>query len=240
MPIIDEQKVVDLTHTFDASTIYWPTEKGFDLEKRPAGKTQGGYWYEANRFETAEHGGTHMDAPVHFAERGLTADAVPLSSLIGPAVVIDVADAARSDSDYLVRIADIEAWESKHGKIPAGAIVVMRSGWSSRWPDRARVLGTAKRDDVANLHFPGFAKETAVFLVEQRRVAAVGVDTPSVDHGPSRDFQVHQVLGAANVPGLENLANLERLPPSGGTIIALPMKIGGGSGAPARVIALLP
>ncbi len=238
---IDPQKVVDLSHPYDAETVYWPTDKdGFELETLSAGKTEGGWYYAANRFETAEHGGTHVDAPIHFAEGKKSVEEIPLASLIGPLVVVDVTDAASENADYRVTVADLEAWEKRQGRIPDGAIVVMRSGWSKRWPDRAKVLGTDVPGDTENLHFPGFSKEAATFLVEERDIGSIGVDTPSIDHGPSKDFIVHQIVNGADKPGLENLANLEAMPESGATIIALPMKIGGGSGAPARVIAVLP
>jgi kynurenine formamidase len=237
---IDPAKLVDLTYTFDAATIYWPTEKGFELEQGPHGKTDAGYFYAANRFRGPEHGGTHMDAPIHFSENGATADAVPLSSLVGPAIVVDVAAKAEADPDYRLAVADLEAWEAANGRIPAAAIVLMRSGWGSRWPDRKRYLGTDKPGDVANLHFPGFSKEAAEWLVRERDVAAIGVDTASIDHGPSKDFIVHQIVNGAGKPGLENVAQMDRLPARGATLIALPMKIGGGSGAPARIVAILP
>ena len=157
-PALDPAKLVDLTYTFDESTIYWPTEKGFHLEPGSHGRTEAGYFYAANRFRGPEHGGTHMDAPIHFAEGGATADQVPLSALVGPAVVVDVAAEAARDPDYRLTVADLEAWEAAHGRIPAGAIVLMRSGWGTRWPDRRRILGTDREGDVANLHFPGFSK----------------------------------------------------------------------------------
>lgn len=238
---IDDARIVDLTHTYDRETVYWPTDRdGFELETLSRGFTPGGWYYTANKFRTAEHGGTHMDAPIHFAEGKKSADEVPLSSLIGPLVVVDVTEKAIADPDYRLSVADLEAWESKHGRIPKGAIVAMRSGWSKRWPDRAKVLGTDVPGDTENLHFPGFSEEAARFLVTSRDVDAVAVDTPSIDHGPSKDFIVHQIVNGADKPGLENLANLEAVPERGATIIALPMKIGGGSGAPARVIAVLP
>jgi kynurenine formamidase len=233
-------KVVDLTHTFDATTVYWPTEDGFQLEPEHHGLTDGGYWYESNRLATAEHGGTHMDAPAHFAEGNRTAEKVPLDSLIGPAVVVDVTEAVAADRDYRLQVGDLTRWEAKHGRIPAGAIVIMRTGFGDRWPDKKRYLGTAKKGDVANLHFPGFSQESAEWLVRERDVAAIGLDTASIDYGPSKDFIVHRVVNGADKPGFENLANLGRLPESGATIVALPMKIGGGSGGPLRAIAILP
>ena len=239
-PAIDESRVVDLTYVFDDTTIYWPTEDGFHLEVGKNGLTPQGYFYAANHFTTAEHGGTHMDAPIHFAQGRLTADQVPLSAMMGPAVVIDVRDAASADRDYRLTVADLERWEAKYGRIPDGAIVLMRSGWGRYWPNRLEYLGTAQKGDVANLHFPGFSKEAAEWLVAQRSVDAIGVDTPSIDHGPSKDFIVHQTINGANKPAFENVANLDRLPEQGALFVALPMKIGGGSGAPARIIAVLP
>jgi len=237
---IDEKKVIDLTYSFDENTIYWPTAKPFSLEIVSAGKTAGGYWYAANNVCLAEHGGTHMDAPIHFSEGKRAADEVPVRQLIGPAAVIDVRSPAEKDPDYRLTVDDIDIWEKKHGRLPKGAIVVMFSGWGSRWPDKKRFLGTDKPGDVENLHFPGFSREAAEFLVSQREIDAIGVDTPSIDHGLSKDFIVHQIVNGANKPGFENIANLEKLPAKGATIIALPMKIAKGSGGPARIIAILP
>ncbi|MEW6296991.1 MAG: cyclase family protein, partial [Thermodesulfobacteriota bacterium] len=188
----------------------------------------------------AEHGGTHLDAPIHFAKGKRAADEVPVQQLIGPAVVIDVRAQAAQNPDYRLSVADIEAWEKRHGRIPAGAIVIMWSGWGERWPDKKRYLGTDQPGDVANLHFPGFSREAATFLVSQREIDAVGVDTPSIDYGQSQDFIAHQIINGANKPGLENIAHVEKLPPVGATLIALPMKIAKGSGGPVRIIAVLP
>jgi len=238
--VIDESKVIDLTYSFDEQTIYWPTAKPFQMETVSFAKTAGGFWYAANNICLAEHGGTHMDAPIHFAEGKHTADEVPVQQLIGPAVVIDVRAQAAKDPDYRVSVADLEAWEKQHGQIPKGAIVLMLSGWGTRWPDKKRYLGTDKPGDVENLHFPAFSRAAAEFLVSQRTIDAVGVDTPSIDYGQSKDFIVHQIINGANKPGLENVANLDKLPATGATLIALPMKIAKGSGGPVRIIALLP
>ena len=237
---LDESKVVDLSYSFGSETIYWPTAKGFSLEVVAHGPTATGYWYEANNLCTAEHGGTHMDAPAHFAEGKATAEAVPIGAGIGPLVRVDVRSAAEADADYRLGVGDLTGWEAEHGRIPRGAIVVMFSGWGSRWPDRKRYLGTDVPGDTAHLHFPGFSKEAAEFLVNERDIDAIGVDTPSIDHGPSQDFIVHRIINGANKPAFENLANLGRVPPSGATLIALPMKIAGGSGGPLRAIAVLP
>ena len=237
---IDPAKVVDLTYPFGAETIYWPTAKRFALETVQEGDTPGGYWYEANNYAAAEHGGTHMDAPVHFARGGATADQVPATAGIGPLVRVDVSAQAATDADYRLSRADLVAWEQAHGRIPKGAIVVMYSGWGARWPDKKRYLGTDVAGDVANLHFPGFSREAAEFLVRERDINGIGVDTPSIDYGPSTDFIVHRVINGAGKPGFENVAHLDKVPASGATLVALPMPIAGGSGGPTRAIAILP
>jgi kynurenine formamidase len=239
-PDLATAEIVDLTHPFDEKTLYWPNApSNFQLTKLHAGKTPAGFFYAANSFCAPEHGGTHLDAPIHFAEGHPTADQVPVRQLIAPAVVIDVSRQASSDPDYRLTAADVQAWEARNGRIPAGAIVLLRTGWSSRWPDRKRYFGDDKPGDTSNLHFPSYGKEAAELLVRERKVGALGVDTASIDHGPSQDFLVHQVAAAADVPGLENLADLDRLPETGAWILALPMKIAGGSGGPVRVVALL-
>jgi len=237
---IDTNKVVDLSYGFGSDTIYWPTAESFRLVPVAHGHTPLGYWYAANNISMAEHGGTHMDAPIHFAEHGLTVDAVPLQAGIGPAAVIDVRAQAAADRDYRLTVADIAVWEQRNGRLPAGAIVVLWSGWGASWPNKSAYLGTDQKGDVAHLHFPGFSKEAAEFLVKERDIAAIGIDTASIDYGQSTDFPVHQVIGGAGKPAFENLANVERLPATGATLVALPLKITGGSGAPARIIAILP
>jgi kynurenine formamidase len=234
-------RIVDLTHAFDAKTLYWPTSPSrFELKTLHRGPTDGGFFYSAYALCTPEHGGTHLDAPVHFAARGQAAEQIPLERLLGPAVVIDVSARAAQDADYRLSAADVQAWESRHGSVPAGSLVLLRTGWSARWPDAKRYLGDDTPGDASRLHFPSYGADAARLLVEGRRVAALGVDTASIDHGPSKDFIVHQIANGANVPGLENLANLQELPESGAAVIALPMKIAGGSGGPLRAVALLP
>jgi kynurenine formamidase len=234
-------RVVDLTHPFDATTLYWPTApSGFKLTEMHRGKTGAGFFYAANSFCAPEHGGTHMDAPVHFAEGGWGLDQVPLRQLVAPGLVVDVSREAAVDPDHRLTVAELEAWEGRNGAIPAGGIVLLRTGWSARWPDRRRYLGDDTPGDASHLHFPSYGAEGARLLVERRKVGALGVDTASIDYGPSKDFIVHQVTAAAGVPGLENLAGLEELPERGAWIVALPMKIAGGSGGPLRIVALLP
>jgi kynurenine formamidase len=233
---------VDLTHAFDASTIYWPTEKGFLFEKGDNGPTARGYYYAANRFASAEHGGTHLDAPIHFHDDRHTVDAVEIDRLCGEAVVIDVRKACEADPDYEITPGDLFAWEERTGRRLVDVIVLLRTGWSARWPDRLRYLGTEKRgpEGVADLHFPGLAPEAAKWLVEHRRPKAVGIDTASIDHGPSTHFGAHVTLCGGNVPIFENVGDLARLPETGAFVAALPMKIAGGSGGPLRIVARLP
>lgn len=233
---------VDLTHEFSSETLYWPTAPRFELTVESRGEAEGGYWYEAYSFRGAEHGGTHIDAPVHFAKGRLGVHTIPLERLIGPACVIDVSAAALQDADYQVTVDDIQAWEEQHGVLPSGAIVLLHTGYAAFWPDAARYFGTAERgaDAVAQLHFPGLHPQAARWLASERRLDAIGIDTPSIDFGQSTLFETHRVLFEQDIPAFENVAHLDRLPATGASVIALPMKIRGGSGAPLRIVALLP
>jgi kynurenine formamidase len=234
-------RLVDLTHPFGAQTLYWPTSpSAFRLERLAFGQTPGGYFYAANTFSAPEHGGTHLDAPIHFAAGGATADRIPLEQLVAPAVVIDVSAKATTDPVYRLTPDDVLAFERRHGRIRRGTIVLLRTGWSRRWPDRQAYFGDASPGDASKLRFPSYGREAAELLVRDRGIAALGVDAASIDYGPSTDFAVHRVAAAANVPGFENLTRLDELPPTGAIVIALPMKIEGGSGGPLRAIALVP
>jgi kynurenine formamidase len=233
---------LDLTHAFDAATIYWPTEKGFQFEPGANGPNPKGYYYAANRFATAEHGGTHLDAPRHFAEGRPTADQIEPERLVGEAAVIDVRAKCAANPIYEVTADDLVAWEREHGRQLVDVIVLLRTGWATRWGDRAAYLGTGVKgpEAVPLLRFPGLAPDAAKWLVGHRRVKAVGIDTASIDHGPSSLFGSHVALCTADTPIFENLAGLERLPAEGAFVVALPMKIAGGSGGPLRVLARLP
>jgi len=235
-------RLIDLTHAFSPETIYWPTAKPFTFEKVSDGVTPGGYYYAANNFSAAEHGGTHLDAPIHFAAGKNTADQIPLEQLVGPAVVIDVTAPAAANVDYQIQVSDIEAWEMKNGRIPDNSVILLRTGWDARWPDRKTYLGTSKvgADAVAELHFPGLDPKTAQWIVANRRIDALGIDTPSIDYGQSTLFETHQTLFKENIPAFENVANLGLLPATGAIVIALPMKIQGGSGGPLRILAVAP
>jgi kynurenine formamidase len=234
--------VVDLTHAFDEKAIYWPTEPLFQHALYTEGMSEVGHWYASGRLAAAEHGGTHIDAPFHFWRTGSKVDAIPVERLIGPGVVVDVSEACSRDRDYLVTVSDLEEWEARHGRIPEGAIVLLRTGFGAFYPDRARYMGTAElgAEAVPKLHFPGLHPEAARWIAAGRAIGAVGLDTPSIDHGPSTQFASHVALFEQGIPALENVANLDRLPERGFTVIALPMKIGGGTGGPLRIVAVLP
>jgi kynurenine formamidase len=236
----DAKKLIDLTYAFDAETMHWPTAKPFGLETVSEGHTPGGYWYSSYNYGGSEHVGTHLDAPFHFAEGKWTTEQIPLGRTIGSGIVIDLRRKSENNPDSLLAVEDIRAWEKRHGRLPADAIVLVHTGWGKYWGDRRRYFGTDEPGNVVDLHFPGVSRQAAEFLVKERRVKAVGIDTPSIDYGPSRDFIAHQIFGAANVPIFENVAQLHRVPVKGATIFALPMKIKGGSGAPLRIFALLP
>lgn len=233
-------RVVDLSHALNAQTLYWPTSPStFKLEQISYGQTEGGYFYSAYSFCAPEHGGTHLDAPIHFAERGHTADQIPLRQLMARTAVIDISGKAARDADYRLTRQDVLSYERRHGRIAPGTIVLLRTGWSSRWPDRKAYLGDDTPGDASKLRFPSYGVDAARLLVDERKVAALGIDAASIDYGQSRDFMVHRIAAAANVPGLENLTNLDSLPPRGAVVIALPIKIEGGSGGPIRVVALV-
>ena len=234
-------RLVDLTHPFDERTLYWPTSPtGFELHRLAFGPTPGGYFYSANSFSAPEHGGTHLDAPIHFAEGKLTADALPLEQLVARAVVIDVSARAAADRDYRLTRQDVLDFERRHGRIAAGTIVLLRTGWDRFYGDRKAYFGDDTPGDASKLSFPSYGPEAAELLVNERRVSALGVDVASIDYGRSTDFRVHRIAAAANVPGFENLRGLDQLPPTGAVVIALPMRIAGGSGGPLRAIAMVP
>ena len=228
----------DLTYSYNNKTIYWPTEKGFDLKKIFYGKTVQGYFYSAYKFCAPEHGGTHLDAPRHFSEHGYTVDKIPVSQLEGNLVVINVEHQVRQNRDYAITKNDIHAFELKYRPINDNDIVLFYTGWGKYWGNKKQYLGTDKFDDVKHLHFPGISKEAAEYLVS-RKIKGTGIDTASLDPGPSTTFLAHRIILGANLYGLENVAHLKRLPPIGARLIVAPMKIEGGSGAPTRIYALV-
>ena len=234
-------KWIDLSHAYDSSTPYWPTAEGFQLDTVFAGMTELGYYYSAYQFSSAEHGGTHIDAPVHFAEGKKTVDEIPLDQLTGNAIVVDVRDSVSDYIDYQVSVSDFENWEETHGAIPEESIILLHTGFGKFWPDKMKYMGTNQRGPaaVALLHFPGLHPDGAQWLVDNRKVKAIGLDTPSIDYGRSSDFKSHRILMDKNIPAFENVANIDMLPVKGAYLVALPMKIRGGSGGPLRLAAFV-
>ena len=237
---VGEYQLIDLSHSYGSETLYWPTSPSkFAKETLSFGETEDGWFYSAFTICTPEHGGTHLDAPRHFAADGLPTDRIPLENLIGNAVVIDVSQKAAADRNYLLSVSDVRAFEDRYGRINPGDIVLLRTDWSRHWPDAKSYLGDDTPGDASKLQFPSYGEDAARLLVEDREVAILGVDTASTDYGRSSDFIVHRIAAARGVSNLENLTNLDKLPPTGAVVLALPMKIEGGSGGPVRVVAMV-
>lgn len=236
---LNSENWIDLSYTFDDNTVYWPTNVKYKMETVFQGINDKGFFYASNKFCAEEHGGTHLDAPIHFAENRKTADQIELSDLIGNAIVVDVSKNAENNRDYLANIEDFQNWESKHGKIIDGTIILIRTGYGKFYPDKKKYLGTelSGTEGVANLHFPGLDPEAAKWLTSERKIKAIGLDTPSIDYGQSTEFMSHRILCEKEIPIFENVANLDKLAENNNFVIALPMKIKGGSGGPLRIIA---
>ena len=237
--MIDKGEWVDLSYDFSPQTLYWPNNPtGFILDTLSEGTTPAGYYYSSYNFTAPEHGGTHLDAPVHFSANGLTADKLELRQLTGEAIVIDISTKALKNADYLITADDIKRWEKNNEAIRPGFILIFKTGFGQFYPNAAKYFGTTKKgvEGIADLHFPGIDTSAAQWMV-QHKIKAVGIDTPSIDYGQSKDFKTHQVLMGASIPAFENLANIDKLPETGAYIVALPMKIKNGSGGPLRIIA---
>jgi kynurenine formamidase len=191
-------RTVDLTHALNAKTLYWPTSPTtFKLDQLSFGPTPGGWFYSAYAFSAPEHGGTHLDAPIHFGEGHLSVDRVPLDRLIAPAVVIDVSAKAGRDADYRLTPEDVTAFERANGRIEPGTIVLLRTGWSMRWPDRKAYLGDDTPNDASKLHFPSFGVEAARLLIQDRRAGAIGADPAALGEQARDEVAVGHVHLAA-------------------------------------------
>jgi len=227
------QRIIDLSHAVAAEAPNWEgTAPALTAEVVSSHEHDGFY---VRRVSLDEHASTHLDAPAHMSRTGWTVDRIPVERLLGPLVVFDIKHKAASDADCRLVVEDITAWESRHGRVPQGAIAIVRSGWAARWnsPESYRNAGLE-----GTLHFPGYSLEAARMLVGARQAAGLGIDTLSVDYGPSRDYEVHRYCAAQNVYHLENVANLDAVPESGATALVLPMKLENGSGAPVRIVAI--
>jgi kynurenine formamidase len=227
-------RVLDLSYAINDKLVPWPGDEKYFEAKVNATVEKNGYFTRS--FWMLEHYGTHLDAPVHFPPGKVTVDQIPAKKLFGPAVVLDVRADAAKDADYRLPASRIEEWERVHGRIPTGAIVLLRTGWASRWPDAARYRN---QDKQGKMHFPGFSAEATKKLIE-RGASGLGCDTLSADYGASEDFIVHHLALGAGMYHLENLSDLSEVPEAGAFLIAAPIKLEGGSGGPVRVFVLLP
>ena len=233
---------IDLTWNFEESTVYWPTNVTFKHDTVFYGINDKGYFYSSFKYSAEEHGGTHFDAPLHFAQGGRSIEQITVNELTGPAITVDVSGQSSNNRDYLVTKDDFIEWEKTHGPIPEQSIVLLYTGFGKYWGDPEKYTGTIKSGaaGVEELHFPGLSTEAADWLVKDRKIKAVGIDTPSIDYGQSKDFKTHRSLCGNNVTAYENIANLEEVPATGSYLVAAPMKIKGGSGSPLRLLAWVP
>lgn len=228
--------VVDLTHALSSTNpLYDESAEPLFRAKTVATIEQNHYF--AREICLPEHFGTHLDAPAHFAQGKWTVDQIPPERLIAPLIVLDVSKQAERNSDYQISTEDIFNWEQTHGEIPTSSVVIANTGWASRWNS---VKDYRNADAKGAMHFPGYSLAAAKLLVEGRHVYALGIDTLSIDYGPSPDFPVHQFTLSHSLYHLENVANLDRVPVRGATVVSAPMKLEGGSGSPVRILALVP
>ena len=225
--------VVDLTHPFSPSLPVYPGYKPLQIRERFSVARDG---FAANDVTFDEHTGTHVDAPSHFVPGAVSADRLPVDRLIAPLAVIALADRAAKEPDTLVSVDDLLQWEKRHGRIPAGALVAMHSGWDARATNIDQFLN---RDAKGTMHMPGFSEQAARFLVGERNICGVGVDTLSLDAGAAQKFVAHVAILGAGKYGVEMMANLSRVPSSGATVIVGAPKHVGATGGPARVLAVI-
>lgn len=239
LPLIcwsSEVKYIELSHDFSEETLHWPTSKPFKITDTHHGQADS-FYVSARDYASNEHVGTHVDAPNHFAKEHWGVSEIPLDRLIGPAIKIDVSDKVNKDHDYLISIEDIKQWESVQGIIPPRSIVLLSTGYAKFWGNPQLYAGTNKVNATHDLHFPGLDQKAAHWLVNERKIKAIGIDTYGIDRGQSKQFEAHQILTKNDIPIFENVADMEQVPAKGFKIYALPMKIKGGTGAPLHIIA---
>jgi kynurenine formamidase len=225
-------KVLDLTHTLSPTFPIWPGNEPIKITNKSTVAKNGSY---SNRWNIGEHHGTHLDSPSHFSPNGATVEKIDPASFIAPAAIIDIRERVKKDLDAAVSVDEVRIWEKTHGKLPKGCAVCLNSGWDAKAGDAKAFLGT----DAANkLHFPGFSKAAAEFLVNERDVAGLLVDTLSIDTGAATDFPVHKLWLGAGKWAVECVANLGKIPPSGATVFVGTPKVESASGGPTRVLAM--
>ena len=227
-------QVLDLAYAINDRLVPWPGDKRWFEANVNASVERDGYFTRS--FWMLEHYGTHLDAPIHFPPGKTPVDQIPPRQFFGMAAVLDVRAEGSADVDYQLPAARIDDWERRHGQISEGTIVLLRTGWASRWPD---ARSYRNEDETGRMHFPGFSIEAVERLIE-RKVSGIGCDTMSVDRGASQDFAAHHLALGAGLYNLENLSDLSELPEKGAFLVVAPIKLEGGSGGPVRVFALLP
>ena len=228
--------IVDLTYSLNEKSPFWPGDDYQPFQLRTIA-TLDKNGVSSKAFSMPEHFGTHLDAPCHFEKGQPAVDEISPADLFAPGIVIDVAMQAETDPDYRLTVADITAWEQEQGRISARSIVLLRTGWSRFWDSNVRYRN---QDSMGKMHFPGYSAEAARWLIQERNVRGIGIDTLSIDHGPSKDFIVHHVVNGAGRYGLENVAHLDKLPNRNFFLVVAPIKITSGTGGPTRLFAILP
>jgi kynurenine formamidase len=239
VPVLDETRLVDLTHPLEAAAVAWPGEPAFRYEYSSFGRDPDGLWNTAGSFSCGDRVGTYVSAPLRLAEARRALDDVPIQSYVGPIRLLDVAAKCRENRDYAAGPDDLRVHEQEHGRVPAGAVVIVRTGWDRFWANPRRYLGTGEGPAETELHFPGLSRELARELID-RRVDLVAIDTAAIDPGASPGAPAQRALAEANVPTAANLTGLAGLPPIGASAIALPVRIAGATGGPVRFVALVP
>ena len=227
--------VIDMTYPLNEKNAYWPIGNYTPFKFEPIATLKKDMVF-SGKYSTPEHLGTHIDAPNHFEQNQPSVDQIPFEQLVGKAVVVNISDKVKNDPDYTLSVSDILLWEKTNGQIPSGAIVLLNTGWGRRWQN---FEDYKNNDKNGCMHFPGYSKESANFLVSKRNIRGIGIDTLSGDCGNCSDFQVHHIINSAGKFILENIANIDELPPRGVTLILAPIKIEGGSGGQCRIWAIL-
>ncbi len=231
-----EMTVIDLTHALNATSPYWPNSTGNPFRHDTLSAHASGSPSMA-AYSTPEHHGTHLDAPIHGADGQPSVDQLTAADLFGPAAVIDVSAKCEADPDYALSRQDVLDWEAEHGRLPLGAIVVMYTGWSTKW---SNYDAYKNEDEAGRMHFPGFSSEAAQFLIDEREIRGIGIDDMSVDPAAAEGFPVHGIVNGSGKYHLENVANVHLLPATGAYLIVAPVKIEGGSGGQVRIFAAVP
>lgn len=231
-----EAQILDLTHALNDKSPFWPGEDYQPFQLRTIA-TLDKNGVSSKAFAMPEHFGTHLDAPNHFEQGQPGVDEIPTSDLFAPGIVIDISLQAEMDPDYLLTVADVTTWEKSHGRIPDRAIVMLNTGWGRHWNNSMRYRN---QDALGKMHFPGYSAAAARWLIKERSVRGIGIDTLSIDHGPSKDFVVHHIINGAGRYALENIANVGKLPARNFFLIVAPIKISTGTGGPTRLFAIVP